>query len=538
MPAATRAPRSRGMTGRLALCPDRLSCRPGSDVAPLFTHSSEVSLDGMGHRQATMDQPSSDTTGALMPRTPEIPGTLWSRHDMLAALRARDMACVLRLVRQHAGASQTAIGSMIGMSQGKVSGIMNGTQHVTALDVFERIADGLGVPDPARTTLGLAPRTQGIPPQDGGAASAPDTLITTRSVETGQRREDTAVRRREFVGLTGAALFGAVLAPSDTPREPAAATIDDLASALTEVPTPAADPDLTALAAAVATAKQDYQACRYGEVLIALPALLRALRAACLTLDGDDQHRAHALSAEAHHVAASILLKQEDKGMAWLAADRSVQAAQHSRIPLMIGSSARIITHALMDGGHHRAAATNASTAAQRMDANLTQPTDSDLSVYGALLLRGAIAAAHHGNRHTAAELLDEAETAGRRLGHDGNHMWTAFGPNNMLCHRVNAALIMGDAGTAIDHARRINLDALPINERKATLLLDTTRAFLMWGKHDRALDALRAAGQIAPEEITGRPTARRLVGDLVNTAPISIRREAREFADTLGIAA
>lgn len=127
---------------------------------------------------------------------------------------------------------------------------------------------------------------------------------------------------------------------------------------------------------------------------------------------------------------------------------------------------------------------------------------------------------------------------AGNRLGHEGNHMWTAFGPNNVLCHRVNAAIRLGDAGTAIDYARRVYLDALPINERKAALLLDATRAFLMWSKHEQALHMIRAAEQIAPEEITRRPNTRRLVGDLVATAPISIRREAREFADSLGIAA
>ncbi|GII04231.1 helix-turn-helix domain-containing protein [Planobispora takensis] len=471
---------------------------------------------------------------------PEIPGSIWQRPDMLAALRARDIGRVLHLVRQYAGVSQTSIGSMIGMSQGKVSGIMSGSQQVTALEVFERIADGMDMPDAARLALGLAPRTAPapvIPSRDDYHRHAPSFSAPSRSVESVQRGEDeTTVRRREFVGLAGAALFGAVVADSTPAAEPASG-VEDLAAALTEYPPPASGvPELAPLAAAVAQAKQDYQACRYGEVLTALPALLRSLRAACTALDGDDQLKAHALSAEAYHVAASIMLKQEDKGLAWLAADRSVQAAQLSESPLMIGSSARIITHALMDGGHHRAAAGNAGTAAQRMDADLTRPSEDELSVYGALLLRGAIAAAQHGNRHTAAELLDEAEQAGRRLGHEGNHMWTAFGSNNVLCHRVNTALVMGDAGTAIEYARRVNIDALPINERKATLLLDTARAFLMWSKHDRVLHILRAAEQIAPEEITGRPATLRLVRDLLATAPITVRREAHEFADALGV--
>jgi hypothetical protein len=321
-------------------------------------------------------------------------------------------------------------------------------------------------------------------------------------METSQVREDDSVQRRAFVGLTAAAMFGAF--PSDNePTSPVTAdTVEDLAAALTGRSAPVVVvPTLASLTATVTQAKQDYQACRYGDVLTALPVLLRSLRAACTSLNGDNQRRAHALTAEACHVAASVMLKHEDKGLAWLAADRSVHAAQLSEVPLMIGSSARIITHAV-------------------------------------LLLRGAIAAAQYGDGHTVTELLDEAEQAGHRLGHEGNHMWTAFGPDNVLCHRVNAALAMGNAGTAIAYARQVNIDALPINERKAALLLDAARAFLMWGKHERALKVLRAAGQIAPEEITGRPATRRFVGDLATTAPVTVRREVREFADALGVAA
>ncbi|AEV84695.1 hypothetical protein ACWT_3672 [Actinoplanes sp. SE50] len=485
-----------------------------------------------------MDHETSKPWRRDVPLKSEIPGSTWNRPDMLTALQSRDIAHVFRLVRQHAGMSQTAIGSLIGMSQGKVSSIMAGSQQVTTLEVYERIADGLRLPDTARMTLGLAPRS--ISARDGSHSDATGTVNPTRSVERDPRpEEDNAVRRREFVGLTGAALFGAILAKTEPTDQPTTSGTDDLATALTELPTPAAGPvNLSRLSATVAAAKRVYQACKYGEVLTMLPPLLRSLRTALTATDGAQQRKAQALSAEAYHVAASILLKQGDKGLAWLAADRSVQTAQQTAVPLMIGSSARIITHALMDGGHHRAAATNASSAAQHMDAVLTQPTDNDLSVYGSLLLRGAIAAAHNADRHTTIELLDEAEQAGGRLGHEGNHMWTAFGPDNVLCHRVNAALRFGDAGTAIDFARRIDLDALPINERKAVLLLDVTRAFLIWGKHEQALHTMRAAGQIAPEEITGRPRIHKLVGDLVATAPITVRREAREFADAYGIAA
>ncbi|MEU8252041.1 helix-turn-helix domain-containing protein [Nonomuraea sp. NPDC048916] len=386
--------------------------------------------------------------------------------------------------------------------------------------------------------LGFTPIKRARTPEK--ACTTVDSIINApRAVDLVGRREDEKdVRRREFVGLTGAALFSAVLAPRETTRT-ADLDIEKIAATLVDYSTPTGGPiDLESLTHAISAAKRNYQACRYAQVTAKLPALLRKLRAACTSLHGDDRLRAHALSAEAYHVTASILLKQEDKGLAWLAADRSIQAAHASQSSLMIGSSSRIITHALMDGSHHLAATDTARSAAERMDADLSAPSPDDLSIYGSLLLRGAIAAANMGNRPNTAELLDEAAEAGARLGHDANRMWTAFGPNNVLCHRVNVALLFGDAGTAIDYARQVELDQLPINERKATLLLDTSRAFLMWNQHDQALHILRAAGEIAPEEVTSRPAAHRLARDILATAPISVRREAREYAATLGVIA
>ncbi|MGR6924564.1 hypothetical protein ACU635_60825 [[Actinomadura] parvosata] len=116
--------------------------------------------------------------------------------------------------------------------------------------------------------------------------------------------------------------------------------------------------------------------------------------------------------------------------------------------------------------------------------------------------------------------------------------MWTAFGPNNVLCHRVHIALRLGDAGTVIDSARQVDLDLLPINERKATLLFDTARTFLLRGRHDKALHVSPPAGDLAPEEIMGRAAPLRLIHDIAATTPPSLRREAREYAASVGVTA
>lgn len=487
----------------------------------------------------------------------EIPDSLWQRTEMIEALRHRDMGRVFHLVRQYAGVSQTRIAIACGTTQPKVSGIMRGIARVEELEIFERIADGLHMPDHARIALGLAPKASPVTasPTAIWAPPRPDLIIPSgntplpldapvsgllTSTDTGDEEEsEDPVRRRAFVGLTAASLFGVIAA--DTARsvpdvvEPFAAVLTAYSSDAAPRPLDA-PPDIQALTATVAQAKRNYQACHYSDVIKDLPALLTRLQAACSMLDGDARRQACTLSAEAHHVAASILLKVGDQGLGWLAADRSMQAARASQDPVTTGSSARIVTHAMMSGGHLGAATSTASSLAARLDRDVSAHDPESLSVYGSLLLRGAIAAAQDDNRRTAHELLAEAEDAGARLGDDLNLRWTAFGPTNAKLHRVNVAVTLGDAGTAIDVARTVDFDKVSVTERRASFLVDTARAFLQCGKHDKAYLALRAAEETAPEEIAGRPSVHRLVRALITAAPPSTQRQAEEFAHKIGV--
>ena len=101
----------------------------------------------------------------------------------------------------------------------------------------------------------------------------------------------------------------------------------------------------------------------------------------------------------------------------------------------------------------------------------------------------------------------------------------------------MNIAVTLGDAGTAIDVARKIDPTTMTVTERRATLLVDTARAFLQWGKHDKAYIALRAAEETAHEEVAGRPSVHRIIGDLLVSAPPGIRRDVKEFAAQMGVA-
>jgi transcriptional regulator with XRE-family HTH domain len=86
-----------------------------------------------------------------------VPPEFWQRQEVTEALEVRDIARLYRLLRQYCGASQTRIGTAVGMTQSTISLIIKHNKPVTTLAVLERIADGLAMPDDSRMRLGLAP---------------------------------------------------------------------------------------------------------------------------------------------------------------------------------------------------------------------------------------------------------------------------------------------------------------------------------------------------------------------------------------------
>ncbi|MEV0373819.1 helix-turn-helix domain-containing protein [Streptomyces sp. NPDC050636] len=98
--------------------------------------------------------------GRIMPTAPlvpiELPEWAWQRAEVREALRERAMGAVFRHVQQYGGASQARIATAVAMTQARVNEVINGRREITRLDVFERIADGLNMPDDARHLLGLA----------------------------------------------------------------------------------------------------------------------------------------------------------------------------------------------------------------------------------------------------------------------------------------------------------------------------------------------------------------------------------------------
>jgi transcriptional regulator with XRE-family HTH domain len=78
--------------------------------------------------------------------------------ERVQVLQDRDAGALLGLARRHCGATQHRLAAATGLTQGRISGLLRGSGGpVTSLEVWERIAEGLNLPDTARYVLGLAP---------------------------------------------------------------------------------------------------------------------------------------------------------------------------------------------------------------------------------------------------------------------------------------------------------------------------------------------------------------------------------------------
>ncbi|HCU52205.1 MAG TPA: hypothetical protein DGG94_20820 [Micromonosporaceae bacterium] len=135
-------------------------------------------------------------------KTLRVPDTFWSREQVHVALREREIGSLFGLLQRYLGASQTQIGSAVEMEQGNVSRIMKG-RRVVAIDVLDRIAIRLEMPDSCRMLLGLAPRSAVWRRYIGKALSISENGAAEADEPTAERVD--TVYRRDFITLAGAA---------------------------------------------------------------------------------------------------------------------------------------------------------------------------------------------------------------------------------------------------------------------------------------------------------------------------------------------
>jgi transcriptional regulator with XRE-family HTH domain len=303
---------------------------------------------------------------------------------------------------------------------------------------------------------------------------------------------------------------------------------------------PSQPPPLPELRKSVSHAWLTYQHAKGVALARSLPQLLRQAQAADAAYQGSDHapESAHLLG-QVYQIASSALRNLGEHELAWLAADRSVSVAQRAGDELLAGVATFRVGNALLSLGRARPALEiNVHVANRLAPSEDRAPTPQRLSVYGTLLLQGAMAAARLGDPATVADLLGAADEAAGWLGSDCNHYWSSFGPTNVLLHRVAAAVELGDGRQAVATHERIGSEgfAALVPERRVHHLLDLARGCAQVGDVLRAGEALMEGDRLAPAELRSRPILREVLGDVLRRTPGEPPAPLCELAETVGV--
>lgn len=444
-----------------------------------------------------------------------VPADLWGREKVRRALAERDLAVLIKHFRQYTGASQTTVGSLVGLAQSDISAIERGVRQVQSVDVLTRIAEGLGIP---LSLLGLAVETGAADPPARHTAPVP--RPTAAMVTEAEQEQEDDVRRRAL--MTGALGLGAGLvagtgsdaaAAEPAAQNPAAAMERSLFEPVAGRPTSLSD-----LATGLTTARKLFSGARYAALGSALPTLIATAEATRDAATGRTRERAQAAVARSYVLATELAVKQHSEA-AWATADRALIAARASGEPQALSDAARVLAITMRRAGRSSAAVDFLARTATSLDVEKGSPQADTLAARVCLLMTAAYTAASGGRRSTALDLLQEAEeTAGRIPASDGEPagLFTiSASPAEVSMYRISSLTVLGTPDDAVPWVRRVVPAQLANTERVARYLTDTARMWHQLGDGHRTFSALQAIEHTAPEEVR-RPAIRTLTADLL----------------------
>src|SRR6266545_4885976 len=231
-----------------------------------------------------------------------------------------------------------------------------------------------------------------------------------------------------------------------------------------------------------------------------------------------------------------------DGQLAWLAADRAASAAQLADAAALSAVAAYQAACALLLLPAKLAdAEAIAVTAAEDIGTNIAARDTDLLSARGSLLLLAALITARRNDGRAARQYLTQAASAAQQLGRDGNHLWTAFGPTNVLLHRISVAVALGRPDEATSMGETVDTARLPstLIGRRTQIHLDLAAACAQRPDGDSlAVLHLLEAERVAPQAVRVNAAARSLLASLLARERRAVTPGLRPLATRAGVAA
>jgi transcriptional regulator with XRE-family HTH domain len=410
------------------------------------------------------------------------------------------------------------------------------TQARTALRPYPEAATVTGVHS-IGDQLGQLRSQRGLT-QEQLAERANVSVDVIRKLEQGVR---STARIKTLVDLAGALdahvsvliTPRSALAPLDE-RDPA---LDAIRHAVTYGAVPGLDgPDeptaneAASLDAGAESTWRLWQSGDYSAVAAVLPSLVNEARYACQNLEGDGQVTAFGHLATAYEAAAGVAIMLGRDDLAWLAAERAVNAGNRNGTAVVGASTRHWASWILRRQGRYTESISVATRAAEDHEPSLLRASPAELAVWGGLLVSASGAAARDDQPERADELLSYARGAAGRLSRDHTDRWSVFGPRVVAQTAVTNAVEGGDYERAVHLARAVDATAGTLPPTwEARYLLGLAQAQTEQHQDAEAVASVVEAVRVAPEWVRYYRLARDVTLDLWRRP---VRRHSRQLAD------
>lgn len=362
---------------------------------------------------------------------------------------------------------------------------------------------------------------------------------TLSRIETGQRSAD---NRHILAGIAQALqcsvadLAGQVGTPDDRETVRVATAVHHAVQALLDtdldLPATVADPRPLAELAATAGAVQDMGlTCQYSEAAVRLPGLLREAHAHLYGPDRDNALRVLGVGARWSMVTLKSLGHAAE---AWLAADRSHDAAVALGDPIVIGVAAWSRGHAATScGAYARAVA----VAMAGIEILRDCPGPTAAQIRGSLHLLAGWAEKGLGHTDEGDALIATAWDLAREIGESAGHdpYGLAFGPTNVGLWRISAANETEDHGRGVEIAQGLSPGVLPIS-RQTAFYTDLARSLAGVGQDAQAIRMMLQAERVGPERVRRSPLVAETVRALVDRTRRADQPGLTGLAERLGM--
>jgi hypothetical protein len=270
-----------------------------------------------------------------------------------------------------------------------------------------------------------------------------------------------------------------------------------------------------------------------------LPNLLTSARA---TARETDTPAAFAALSDVYAACASTLVHLGHVDLAYLAMERAIGAAERSDDPLRRAALSGWMSWLLLhQTGTADQAQRLAVDEADRVEPRLGKARPQQISVWGSLLISGAVAAARDDQPAEADDLLNLAEAAATRLHAETSVIRVAyqspFGLPLVVMQSVDVAVVTDRPGRALEVAKKMPSDGLPLLASKARHLADVAYAQTSLRRDHEATDTLLTIERTAPHWMKYQAYPRTIVRELLERERRSRTPQLRGLARRLGVA-